>query len=63
MSLWIINHTEAIPKAGDTFIIDDLEVRIVQATRRSIEQVNAEDERCLQTNDVLMNPPDNQWTG
>jgi len=40
VSLWIINHTEAIPKAGDTFIIDDLEVRIVQATRRSIEQVN-----------------------
>jgi len=39
VSLWILNHTEKIPKTGERFIIDDLEVKIVQATSRSIEKV------------------------
>lgn len=40
VGLWILNHTEAIPKSGDIFIINDLNVTIVRATSRSIEQVN-----------------------
>jgi CBS domain containing-hemolysin-like protein len=40
VSLWILNHTEYIPKADEIFIIDGLEVRIIEATSRSIDQVN-----------------------
>ncbi len=39
VGFWILSHTEKIPKVGETFIIDDLEVDILQATSRSIEQV------------------------
>ena len=40
VSLWILNHTEIIPRAADIFIIDGLEVRIVEASPRCIEQVS-----------------------
>jgi len=40
VSLWILNHTEYIPREGETFTIDNLEVRIIKATERSIDQVN-----------------------
>jgi len=40
VGLWILSHTEKIPKADEIFIIDDLEVKILLATSRSIEQVN-----------------------
>lgn len=40
VGLWILSHTEKIPKVGEIFIIDDLEVKILLATSRSIEQVN-----------------------
>jgi CBS domain containing-hemolysin-like protein len=40
VSLWILGHTEYIPREGETFIIDNLEVRIVKASDRSIDQVN-----------------------
>ncbi len=39
VGLWILSHTEKIPKVGEIFTIDDLEVRILDATSRSIEQV------------------------
>jgi CBS domain containing-hemolysin-like protein len=39
VGLWILSNTEKIPRAGETFIIDELEVKIVKATRRSIEKV------------------------
>ena len=40
VSLWILSHTEYIPSASETFSIDDLEVTIVEASDRSIDQVN-----------------------
>ena len=40
VSLWILNHTEYIPRENDVFTIDDLEVKIVKASDRSIDQVN-----------------------
>ena len=40
VGLWILSHTEKIPQTGETFIIDDLEVKILRATSRSIEQVS-----------------------
>jgi putative hemolysin len=40
VSLWVLSHTEYIPRENETFIIDNLEVRIVKATDRSIDQVN-----------------------
>jgi len=40
VSLWILNHTEYIPSENETFLIDNLEVSIVKATDRSIDQVN-----------------------
>jgi CBS domain containing-hemolysin-like protein len=40
VGLWILSHTEKIPEIGEIFIIDDLEVKILQATSRSIEQVS-----------------------
>ena len=39
VGLWILSHTEKIPKVDEVFIIDNLEVRILSATTRSIEQV------------------------
>jgi len=40
VSLWILNHTEYIPGENETFTIDNLEVNIVKASNRSIDQVN-----------------------
>jgi putative hemolysin len=40
VSLWILNHTESIPHDNEIFTIDNLEVRIVKASDRSIDQVN-----------------------
>ncbi len=40
VSLWILGHTEYIPGENETFTIDDLEVTIVKASDRSIDQVN-----------------------
>lgn len=40
VSLWILNHTETIPQAAEVFIIDGLEIRIVEASPRAIEQVS-----------------------
>lgn len=40
VSLWILNHTETIPQTAEVFIIDGLEVRIVEASPRCIEQVS-----------------------
>jgi CBS domain containing-hemolysin-like protein len=40
VSLWILSHTEYIPREDETFTIDNLEVRIVKASDRSIDQVN-----------------------
>jgi CBS domain containing-hemolysin-like protein len=40
VSLWILNHTEYIPCENETFTIDNLEVNIVKASDRSIDQVN-----------------------
>ena len=40
VSLWILSHTEKIPLVEEIFIIDDLEVKILHATSRSIEKVN-----------------------
>ena len=40
VSLWILSYTEYIPREGETFTIDNLEVRIVKASDRSIDQVN-----------------------
>ena len=39
VSLWILTHTESIPQQNDVFTIDDLEVRIVQASPRCIDEV------------------------
>jgi CBS domain containing-hemolysin-like protein len=39
VGLWILSHTEKIPKPDEVYLIDDLEVRILKATSRSIEQV------------------------
>ena len=39
VSLWILNHTEYIPSVNETFIIDNLEASIVEASDRSIDQV------------------------
>jgi len=39
VSLWILNHTESIPETGDRFSIDGLDVRIVEASSRSIDKV------------------------
>ena len=37
---WILNHTEYIPKSDETFTIDGLEIKILKASSRSIDQVN-----------------------
>ncbi len=40
ISLWILSHTEYIPRENETFIIDGLEVTIAKATDRSIDLAN-----------------------
>jgi CBS domain containing-hemolysin-like protein len=40
VSLWILNHTEDIPGEHETFTINNMEVSIVKASDRSIDQVN-----------------------
>ncbi len=40
VSLWVLNHTESIPEAGEKFLIDDLEVTILEASSRSINKTN-----------------------
>jgi putative hemolysin len=40
VGLWILNHTEYIPQADETFSIDGLQVKILKASSRSIDQVN-----------------------
>ena len=40
VSLWILNHTEYIPAENETFSIDTLQVKIVRASDRSIDQVD-----------------------
>ncbi len=39
VGLWILHHAEHIPQAGESFTIDGLEISIMNATSRSIEQV------------------------
>jgi CBS domain containing-hemolysin-like protein len=39
VSLWILSHTEYIPGENETFTIDGLEVRIIKASERSIDQI------------------------
>jgi CBS domain containing-hemolysin-like protein len=39
VSHWILKHVERIPKAGDKFIIDDLEVIVEKASKRRIREV------------------------
>jgi putative hemolysin len=39
VSLWILSHTKYIPREHEKFTINDLEVKIVDATDRSIGQV------------------------
>lgn len=40
VNLWILGHTEYIPKENEVFMIDNLNVRIMQASQRSIERVS-----------------------
>jgi magnesium and cobalt exporter, CNNM family len=40
VSLWVLNHTESIPGAEDKFLIDGLQVTILEATSRSISKLN-----------------------
>jgi len=40
VGLWILSHTERIPMQGETFTIDEFEVKIEAASNRSIEQVS-----------------------
>lgn len=39
LSLWILRHTRSIPRPGERFAIDGLEVKIQEASPRSIEKV------------------------
>lgn len=39
VGLWVLSHTEKIPKPDEVYVIDGLEVSIQKATSRSIEQV------------------------
>jgi len=39
VSLWILGHTEYIPRENEVFTIDNLDVTIVSATDRSIDKV------------------------
>ncbi|NNG11665.1 MAG: HlyC/CorC family transporter [Halobacteria archaeon] len=40
ISLWILSHTEYIPRENETFTIDGLEVTIAKASDRSIDLAN-----------------------
>lgn len=40
LGLWILTNIENIPKENQTFIINDLEVKILKASPRQIDQVN-----------------------
>jgi CBS domain containing-hemolysin-like protein len=40
VSLWVLNHTENIPESGDKFLIDGLEVTILEGSSRSINKIN-----------------------
>lgn len=40
VNLWILGYTDYIPKQNEEFMIDDLEVRIIEASQRSIERVS-----------------------
>jgi len=42
VGLWILNHTEYIPQVDETFIIDGMQVKILKASSRSIDQVNVQ---------------------
>jgi CBS domain containing-hemolysin-like protein len=53
VSLWIISHTQRIPKEGEAFTIDDLEVKIVKASPRHIRQVRIQRPPVSKTGDNL----------
>jgi putative hemolysin len=38
-NLWLLNHVQRIPAAGETFRIDGLEVEIVSASRRQVKKL------------------------
>jgi len=40
VSLWVLNYTESIPVQDDKFHIDGLEVAILEASSRTINQIN-----------------------
>jgi putative hemolysin len=40
VSLWVLNHTESIPGSDEKFLIDDLEVTILEASNRSINKID-----------------------
>jgi CBS domain containing-hemolysin-like protein len=39
VSLWVLTHCESIPQENEVFMIDCLEVTILQATPRQVNQV------------------------
>ena len=49
VSLWILTHTEYIPDEDETFTINKLEVRILKASERNIEQVNISQPASVET--------------
>jgi len=40
VSLWVLNYTESIPSQDDTFLIDGLDVKILEASCRTINKIN-----------------------
>jgi putative hemolysin len=40
VSLWVLNHTESIPRPDETFLIDGMEVTILEASSRSINKLD-----------------------
>ena len=40
VSLWVLNHTESIPQADEKFVIDGMQVTILEASSRSIEKID-----------------------
>jgi putative hemolysin len=40
VSLWVLNHTESIPQPDEKFLIDGLDVTIIEASSRSINKVD-----------------------
>jgi putative hemolysin len=50
ISLWVLTHSEHIPHENETFVIDCLEVTILKATPRLIDQVKVKRlHECVQT--------------